>query len=408
MLDFLRRHRLQKQLRQFIGSVQLVRHRDDDLLSGVQKEQLDGLLAEAVALKSEARMDMVQEFMTQAPARFAEYCPPPSFRWIREYLDVFAVVLVCAFGIRALIFQPFQIPTGSMQPTLFGIHYIDRSEKVNSFLGWSPITDLVLFAAREASATVENSGSLNPQSVQEESFFGLSETTFQIGNDLYRLPGTSRKVRDYAHLSRLGRFKKGEVLADGYLSQGDHLFVDRLGIHLFGVKRGDVVVFNTEGIMAGNNQKLSDISGMYYIKRLVGLPGDTLKVSEGILYIKPAGAGEFRPAAEFSEKLAKVYSYQGGYFGHSNAPLGVESSYLRRDGEEFTVPEDSFFMLGDNTLFSFDSRGWGVVPRRNIVGKAFFVFWPFSRRWGLADSVSPLDVPSGKPGRNGFKVMEMQ
>ena len=41
MLDFLRRHRLQKQLRQFIGSVQLVRHRDDDLLSGVQKEQLD-------------------------------------------------------------------------------------------------------------------------------------------------------------------------------------------------------------------------------------------------------------------------------------------------------------------------------------------------------------------------------
>jgi signal peptidase I len=51
-------------------------------------------------------------------------------------------------------------------------------------------------------------------------------------------------------------------------------------------------------------------------------------------------------------------------------------------------------MLGDNSKFSEDSRYWGFVPRRNIVGKALFVFWPISRRWGFTDTTPPLQVPT--------------
>jgi signal peptidase I len=51
-------------------------------------------------------------------------------------------------------------------------------------------------------------------------------------------------------------------------------------------------------------------------------------------------------------------------------------------------------MLGDNSENSRDSRFWGTAPRRNLIGRACFVWWPFLRRWGLVDRLEPLDVPS--------------
>ena len=82
--------------------------------------------------------------------------------------------------------------------------------------------------------------------------------------------------------------------------------------------------------------------------------------------------------------------------------------YLQTPDAEFVVPKDEYFMLGDNTKYSSDSRIWGTVPRRNIVGKAFLVFWPFSRRWGLADSRDAYDVPTGESVRGTFPSMYLQ
>jgi signal peptidase I len=65
-------------------------------------------------------------------------------------------------------------------------------------------------------------------------------------------------------------------------------------------------------------------------------------------------------------------------------------------------------MLGDNSRFSKDSRFFGAVPRRNIMGRAFLVFWPFSRRFGVVDSKEALDIPTGEAGVATFPVMSKQ
>ena len=82
--------------------------------------------------------------------------------------------------------------------------------------------------------------------------------------------------------------------------------------------------------------------------------------------------------------------------------------HLAAPGSEYVVPEDHYFMMGDNSQFSLDSRFFGAVPRENLVGKAWIVFWPFSRRWGRIDRVGPVDAPTGEARRGTFPVMYRQ
>ncbi len=69
-----------------------------------------------------------------------------------------------------------------------------------------------------------------------------------------------------------------------------------------------------------------------------------------------------------------------GYRGYSNPPSAL---YLTEPSDTFTLPEKTYFALGDNSYQSFDSRYWGIVPEQNIAGRGLFVYWPFSKRWGL-------------------------
>ena len=111
-------------------------------------------------------------------------------------------------------------------------------------------------------------------------------------------------------------------------------------------KRGDVIVF----IYPEDRKK-------DFIKRLIGLPGETIEITEGIIYVNG------RPLAEplFSQR----YYYNRGDFA--------------KEGESIVVPPDSFFVLGDNSASSKDSRYWGFVPRKNLLGKALVIYWPLQR-----------------------------
>ena len=77
--------------------------------------------------------------------------------------------------------------------------------------------------------------------------------------------------------------------------------------------------------------------------------------------------------------------------------------------EKELFTEDEYLMLGDNSAFSMDSRYFGCVPRKNLIGRAWFVFYPFSRRLGAVDRCDPLDVPTDKePGVSAYPVMSLQ
>ncbi len=95
-----------------------------------------------------------------------------------------------------------------------------------------------------------------------------------------------------------------------------------------------------------------------FVKRVVGLPNETVEIKAGVILINgiPLTEPEF-----FKGK----YYYNGGEFGEKD--------------QKVTVPENSYFVLGDNSMSSHDSRYWGFVDRKDVIGKAYKIFYPFER-----------------------------
>jgi len=391
MSGFFARRRFRRACRKLSDRIASLRHADDDILSQDCKRGLDALLANLKQAKNAP--DGGESVLDSAEKRFLALMPRRSCPGLRDWLDIFAVALAVAFGIRGLFFQPFKIPTSSMQPTLYGVHYVDG--RCSSFNRNAGTFHTFCLAANRAKAELTGTG------VPEIADMG-SKTLLRIGNESFKLPGTPLKVAEYTNLQPV--YDRPQTLCDGYFTTGDHLFVERFSHALFGLKRGDVTVFTTEGIRHPDERLLSD-SGFYYIKRLAGLPGDTLVIRNNQLFVRPKGETAFLRIQDLDARFLRLYSGTGGYQGHSNTIGYTESGLLQ---SEFTVPEDCYFMLGDNTRFSSDSRVWGVVPRKNIIGKAFWVFWPISRRWGIADCRDALNVPTGEPRGSTYPSMFLQ
>lgn len=389
MFDFL----IRRKKRKFLSELRARRHADDDILNDQQRKKFDDLL------KHLEESDISDFKNAAARAEHEMYAIVPQYTWLRNLLDLLIVVGAVAFGIRGLFFQPFKIPTGSMQPTLYGIHYMYSTPLGKNLPG---VLNYALFSARKAKLELRQDGEVAFRGYKNSIF--SDSTEFSVGTVDYSLPGTPQKVYEYSGLQDGMKCSSGEVMADGFLSMGDHLFVERFSIYLVPPERGEIMIFTTDGLNVGG-EPLSASSGFYYVKRLVAMPGDTVRLKNNQLYVKPAGTKEFRKLQDIAPRTAKLYSGKGGYQGH----LSSMGDYrLFGADEDYTVPEDHYFMLGDNSAFSLDSRFFGAVPRRNLVGRSWFVFWPFSRRWGTTDRQTPLDEPTGLPVRGTFPVMYRQ
>jgi signal peptidase I len=111
-------------------------------------------------------------------------------------------------------------------------------------------------------------------------------------------------------------------------------------------KRGDIMVF----VYPGDRTK-------DFIKRLIGLPGDQVEIKDGGIYINGQQVTDPR--------IRNIYYYNRGEYG--------------QEGVAVTVPQGHYFMLGDNSASSHDSRYWGFIDEKDIVGKADLLFWPPNR-----------------------------
>jgi signal peptidase I len=128
------------------------------------------------------------------------------------------------------------------------------------------------------------------------------------------------------------------------LQINDRLLIDKISYDFTAPQRGDVVVFNPTRTL--REQNFHDA----FIKRIIGLPGETVKVSKGQVWIN---------GSPLKEKYIEAPpNYRWG-------PV--------------VVPANSYLVLGDNRNNSYDSHYWGFVPRNDIVGKAIFRFYPFDR-----------------------------
>lgn len=152
---------------------------------------------------------------------------------------------------------------------------------------------------------------------------------------------------------------KGERLLAFDILGGDHLFVDRMSYHFRKPAVGDSFVFRTGNIPRINQDQ-------YYIKRLVGAPGDRLEVVKGALLRNGS-------PAEGADAFLWNARKEQGFAGYTNF-------WSLAPGRSVTVAPGEFYAMGDNSPQSSDSRNWGGVPAKDVVGTPLFVFYPFTRR----------------------------
>jgi signal peptidase I len=138
------------------------------------------------------------------------------------------------------------------------------------------------------------------------------------------------------------------------LSRGDHFMMEGFTFRARAPRRGDVVVFKTDGI-----DRLP--GGMIYNKRVAGLPGDALRISDGSLYVNDTHVRLENAAGDIR------YVFLPG------------SIHLTSHADTVTVPKGHYFVLADDSLRSSDSRFYGFVPAEDILGRASFRFWPPNR-----------------------------
>ncbi len=132
------------------------------------------------------------------------------------------------------------------------------------------------------------------------------------------------------------------------LHHGEFVIVSKINYRFGEPERGDVVVFDFPRNITQE-----------YIKRIIGLPGEQIRVEGGKVFIN-------------SILLTEPY-------------LKMEPRY---EGE-WVVPESTLFVLGDNRNNSSDSHTWGIVPMENVIGEALLIYWPPSS-WGLINGTQPV------------------
>jgi signal peptidase I len=141
------------------------------------------------------------------------------------------------------------------------------------------------------------------------------------------------------------------------LQIGDRIVVDKLSYHLHGVDRANIVVFSTPPKENCAGPPVSDL-----VKRVIGLPGETISLSGGSVVINGHVLAEtWLPTATRTATTA----------GPSAAPYALHRPYR--------IPSGDVYVMGDNRAQSCDSRYWGPIPQSTIVGKVDLRIWPLSR-----------------------------
>jgi signal peptidase I len=145
------------------------------------------------------------------------------------------------------------------------------------------------------------------------------------------------------------------------VSKGDMILVEGFTFLLRKPGRGDIIAFKTEGIE--RIARPPGVKSQIYLKRIAGLPGETLQISGGQVYVNG---------------IPTPIRNQAGVIRFTHLQMSG-SGWLSSPEETVTVPEGMYFVLGDNSPDSADSRAWGFVPAGNVLGKTAVRFGPLNR-----------------------------
>ena len=355
----------------------------------------------------------------------------PKSSWT-ENVEFFLVAAIVILGVRAYFVQPFKIPTNSMWPSYNGMTPEVFAKPADEPSQAGRLLRFVTMGARSRVLNASDDGEIL---IPVDPFQGRGLVKFQevggrswgvlparlreyrllVGDQLVvtRVPidfdfdwvihdaffpgrqtlsdclrekfsrgdyvdrevpsvgGGTEKVR----FIRTGRtVRSGERVLSFDILTGDQLFVDRLSYHFVKPKVGDGFVFRT-----GNIPGLRESQGdQYYIKRLVGTPGDIMEVKEPVLY---RNGQPITGAAAFDKNAHRAGRYTGYFNGRPDERYPSAQLF---PGEKVTVPANGYLAMGDNSANSLDGRYWGFVPAKDVVGRPLVIYYPFTTRWGIA------------------------
>ena len=405
-----------------------------DVLSDSENKSLESIIERLDVLtfsyKNYGKENLNTELseLDQALKKLGGKIYPKTF-WI-DNVEMLLVAAIIVIGIRVFFFQPFIIPTNSMYPTYSGmkefIYPLDQDEPTVI----EKIFNTIQLGARSYYLTADRAGRVSVELfsqaqysrdkilrtrglvsynlVQGRKWFGLLPAQFReysifVDNHPMRIrvpidfsldnvilktyfnhyDSLQELMQDY-HAKGLNDFSKDQRyrLTSNYITEadrpiiafdihlGDALFVDRLSYHFIQPKVGDPFVFKA-GDVQGHAALVQSLGDKYYIKRLAGIGAEELSIQSHGLFAN----GNLRNEVPAFLRNAEQSGEYGGYFATGNLS----------EAQSFVVPDEQFFALGDNSYNSFDSRYWGAVPESFIIGKAFFIYYPFTKRWGVAE-----------------------
>ena len=219
-----------------------------------------------------------------------------------------------------------------------------------------------------------------PTNVQEKEEAGVDEKPHETPVEFFASLAELLVIVLFIMTFVLQNFEIPSSSMEDTLLIGDHVFVNReqfarptrwMGplLPYRDIRRGDIVVFLSP-----------EEPGLFVVKRIVGVPGDRIHVRDGALYRN----GEKLVEPYVQHKLADYNPYRDNFPAVPPSEMyGVRNEKWQQElpshieGEDIVVPPDSYFAMGDNRDVSYDSRYWGFIPRKNVIGRPMFIYWSF-------------------------------
>jgi signal peptidase I len=322
--------------------------------------------------------------------------PFPNARW-RENVEVLLVTGAVVLALRTFFFQPMAIPTGSAQPTLYGIEHTDfrGQPEIQLPTGLHRLFRSCWHGERYYHVVARQSGQFRWIDHQPKRVFPLvSKQRFRVGNELHTVWFPPDNLEGRGGLREGQTFSAGEEIIRLKVVSGDHLFVNRLIYNFRHPRRGEIIVFASAGLPGLTPDT-------HYIKRLIALGNETVSIGNDRHVVID---GERLDAS--TPGFENVYGFnpnepprRNHYSGHVNGYIARLAGYpdlasvirLFPDARaQYRVRPDHYLVFGDNTMNSTDSRMWGDgvqgvpgdIPENKVIGRSSFVFWPISDRFG--------------------------
>ncbi len=385
-MNFFEKRKIRKQLKTLLHHARTLRCSREDIMNDGERAYLNEHFLQTAEAYQKRDGVAMEAAGTELEACLTRLTPPKPMAGWRENFDVLVVAISVAMAFRAYFYQPFKIPTGSMQPTLYGIHCVPRDPSQAGLLDKQPFKFAKWLVTGESfkvvRATERGTVALSSGESSKPGY-----TPVVVAGVPHYVPNDAVQHDEYRRSTGLkggvkvgDSVKAGDVLWSGVVVSGDFVFVNRWKWNFSHPTRGEVMVFSTSGITALQQ-------GTHYIKRMMGLPNETLQIQAPNLLVNGRAVTEPERVGNISRKekpWAQSPAYSGFNPSGMNKSMALRGLSISDSSDTVTLKGNQYYAMGDNSFNSYDSRFWGPVPERNLLGPATVVYWPFtSPRFGF-------------------------